>query len=156
MTRAVVHRRSVGLLAVALVCALTACAKRDEAPAGPRGPEPMSLAEQQRGLQACRAYAERVCRCAKTDPSLAKECSLAPSRPAALEGTLEIVNKGHGKAAINDQVATQSGARKIINECFSADAKLDPATCPREAPAGSAEPAPAGPAAAGNPPQTTP
>ena len=68
----------------------------------------------------------------------------------------EIVNKGHGKAAINDQVATQSGARKIINECFSADAKLDPATCPREAPAGSAEPAPAGPAAAGNPPQTTP
>lgn|GEM_PF-2671061 len=122
------------LAALGLAAAVAGCRKADEAPAGPVGPEPMSEEEQRRGMAACQAYAERVCRCAKNDPSLEEDCSFAPARPSSLEGALGVVNEGHGKMAINDQIASQTAARDIIKGCFEADARLDPATCPRTPP----------------------
>lgn len=132
--------RVLAALALGALAALSGCRKADESPAGPVGPPPMPEAERARGLEACRSYAERVCRCARTDESLADECSMAGSRPSALEAGLRLVDEGQGKFAVSAQVATQTNARRIINRCFEADAKLDPATCPRKAPEVKSEP----------------
>lgn len=98
-----------------------------EAVAPPTVPE-LSASEIERGRDACRIYAERVCRCADEKPELATECELARARPGALEMTLE---GAEGQSSARDTAAIRVSARQIIRSCIEADAKLDPAICPR-------------------------
>jgi hypothetical protein len=115
--------------------ALAACRKSTEddvaPPRDPNEPPPLEQVEKERGVTACAAYAERVCACASDQPALAEDCKLAGARPEALATALELIDGKHGKLAKLDWRAAQASARKTIKACFEADARLDPATCPR-------------------------
>jgi hypothetical protein len=121
-----------------LGCALAlGCGDKKEPPPG-KGigePPPMTEVEKQRGRKACAKYAERACRCAAQHAELVEDCRMAQSRPESLEMALRILESGEdatGKLGAKDRRATQAAARRTIKACFDADARLDPALCPRQ------------------------
>ena len=128
--------RSVSLLALVLVplaLALGACSKKEDGNKAPAAASPLPKAEAERGLQACNAYVARLCACAESRPELAEECALAQSRPQAFQLNLELSATPGLSGAEHDAVKAE--ARKIAAACFEDEARLDPETCPRPAPA---------------------
>ena len=104
------------------------CAKQqDEAPASqpaPSVPEP----ELARGRDACKAYVEKVCECAKTVAAVAEQCKLAKALPDAIE-----VAVGLTMAADTKRIDVLQGAdtiRKTVAECIEQTAKLPSLGCP--------------------------
>jgi hypothetical protein len=90
--------------------------------------KPIPEDEAKRGEQACQAYTERACECAKTKPELAEECELSKAMPGALK-----LNLDGGRATGLSDVeleALKVSAQKIIAGCFESMSKLD-VTCPR-------------------------
>jgi hypothetical protein len=127
------------LVALAMLAALAGCSKKEKK-AKPRV-EPMSAAEKQRGVDACTAYVERLCRCAETRPELKESCALV--RTAQLEALRMAVaasNKKDEDAHVRWR--TQVTARRIIQTCFEENNRLDPSICPVEPPPASTEPTP--------------
>jgi len=90
---------------------------------------PIPLAEAERAKIACDAYVARVCQCAETQPNLDTTCQLAKGIPQALQMNLDVA-AARG-LTILQQKAMKSSARKIAAKCFSNDAKLSLAECPR-------------------------
>ena len=125
------------IAAAVLVAALVGgCSSESEpepakdAAARRQGPPPLAATERERGVTACERYAERVCACAEDDPELEQECALAGARPEALEMAIGAAGAG-GDLEPGDRAAARQTARQIIPKCFEADARLDPARCPR-------------------------
>jgi hypothetical protein len=94
------------------------------------GPPPLSKTERARGAKACERYAERVCACADSDPELEADCELARARPEALEMAAG-ASGATGDLEPGDRAAARQTARQIIEKCVEAQARLDPARCPR-------------------------
>ncbi len=125
---------ALGALAALLAAGqfLPGCRKADERAAEP-GPPKMPTGEQDRGLEICRRYSARLCACAEKDASLAEACALGKGQPDGLELHIQLLRKGGEKGPLNteERMMTEIAARKIIAECVSSDAALDPARCPR-------------------------
>lgn len=90
----------------------------------------MGQAEYDRGLTICRAYVERVCRCAGKDPRLKEQCELAQAQPEALDTIGKVFEQ---KVSVRERQLSEAQARKVVAACLNADGQLDPTTCPRVA-----------------------
>jgi hypothetical protein len=86
------------------------------------------------GMQLCRGYVARLCRCVGLHPddkALADECELAKSQPTGLEMTVKFLSGKEGPISTRERLESEAGARKIIAACVRADSKLEPTKCPR-------------------------
>jgi hypothetical protein len=131
------------LALLSLVLSVAGCKKSasDEAgaadgDAGVLGDRSKSLTPEEvgQGMQLCRGYVARLCRCVelhKDDAALADECDLAKSQPTGLEMTVKFLSGKEGPISTRERLESEAGARKIIAACVRADAKLDPTKCPR-------------------------
>jgi len=115
-------RRAPWLAALAL-CA--ACKQQADAP--PPAPAPaMPAAEVKRAQDACKAYVDKVCGCARTMPALEKPCRDARALPDAVQ-VLEVgVN---GDTAQRDVRQVQATVRSIAKQCIEDLARLPAAGC---------------------------
>lgn len=112
---------------VLLVLAGTACKKQSEPPPPPEVPA-MPASEVQRGQDACKAYVDKACACARTVATMQQPCSLARALPDALQVALDVA--ANPESTRRDVLQAHDGARKIIKECIEAIAKLPAAGCP--------------------------
>jgi len=101
---------------------------------------PITADEEKRGIEACTAYVERLCRCAETHAEYADECAMI--RRARVEALRKAVAASRREGEGN-HVRWRTGvtARRLIARCIEADNKLDLSICPR-APATGAGAAP--------------
>jgi hypothetical protein len=103
---------------------LAACHK-DSPPKSGR-PDPISTAERKRGDDACRAYVDRLCACAKSKPDdkdLADRCELKHAKLEALD--LALMVDDDPAAGAQDVFQAQDQVRKIIAKCIEENVKLD-------------------------------
>ena len=103
------------LIAACLV--LVACGKKDEAPASQR-PVAIPAAERTRGTDACKAYLDKLCACAKAHPERAEvkdRCERDQALPAAMSLALGIDDDPD--VAPEDVFRAQGEARKIVSSC---------------------------------------
>ena len=113
-----------------LVLALVSCAKKSEAPPPPPDDRPkptITEAEATRGRDACKAYVDKVCKCADTSSPLVKECELSRALPDALRVSREVSLSPDSSA--KDIALAEDSARKTIKECFEQLAKLPTLGC---------------------------
>ncbi len=121
------------LASLLLVVGPVSCSK-SEKKAKPEDPLKVDPGERARGLQACKSYVERACRCAKDPkkPGFKKICDQAETHTTSLQMMLDTI--------VSDQVDNRErlrlikSARKTIETCFSATAQMDPRNCPVKAP----------------------
>lgn len=113
------------LVVAAILVAGCKSADRSGEPEPSRTPPPVTAAEKQRGVAACRDYKERVCECARTRPDLAQACRLADQRFAALDMSLELADAEDdtGEADSNKALAI-SNARRVMRKCIEQVAEL--------------------------------
>ena len=126
---------------VVLLLGLAACAKSSGDPAaatdaGVLGDRSKSLTPEEvgQGMQLCRGYVARLCRCAdlhKDDKKIFDECDLAKAQPTGLAMTVKFLAGSEGPISTRERLESEAGARKIIAACVRADSALDPAYCPR-------------------------
>jgi hypothetical protein len=123
------RRAAVGLgIAIALGIALlsAACKKQDEsAPA--RGSAVIGEAELKRGHDACRAYVEQVCACARTVPAAQQPCALARALPESIDVAMQVA--AHPETERKDAVQSAAAIRKAIARCIEQTAKLPALGC---------------------------
>ena len=96
-------------------------------PAAPPHLNPITTVEVTRSRDACTAYATRLCKCAETIPSLAKQCELDRSMPPALELATSTATSPE-TSSMNSRLAERT-ARRIAAACIESAAKLDVAGC---------------------------
>jgi hypothetical protein len=133
----------VRALIVALVLVTVGC-KGDDPKKGPapqddlvKGPKGGGLEEPEvkRGIEICDRYMQRVCGCAKNDPSLEGDCAMAQAMPEALRMQLRaaIGDDGldGGPPSTYERQSLEAQARKTVNGCMRSDGALDPKKCPR-------------------------
>lgn len=122
-----IARRAVAALVLGALAigGLGACSKTE----GERRPTPMSQAERDRGRQACQAYLDRLCACAKAKGTkeLQDRCELKRAKPEALELALEV--NDDPSVTGPDVLRAQEEARKIIAKCIEENLALD-TECP--------------------------
>jgi hypothetical protein len=106
--------------------------KKDE-PAAAARPAPISELELARGRDACGAYVEQVCACAKTVPAAEKPCALAKALPEAIEVAVDV--SAHPDTERKDAVQSAGAIRKAIARCIEHAARLPELGCPPAAPA---------------------
>ena len=107
-----------------------ACGKKDDAPSGQR-PLPIPTAERQRGADACKAYIDRACACAKAHPErddVKKKCDLDAALPSAMELALGIDDEPNVTA--EDVFRAQTEVRKVIATCVEGGNWLLTHGCP--------------------------
>jgi hypothetical protein len=126
-------RAAVCVLLGLLLC--IGCSKEEQKSPDQGGDTPRQIpmipeAEVARGVDACKRYVERVCACAESKEELKPECELSQSRSPALELSVRTA-RASGDLDDSDRGAAISNALKIIKACIEADARLDPALCPR-------------------------
>lgn len=117
-------------LVVAAVLLVAACSKKDDAPTGQR-PVPIPTAERQRGADACKAYIDRACACAKAHPDRAdvkQKCELDAALPSAMELALGIDDEPDVTA--EDVFRAQTEVRKVIATCVEGGNWLQTHGCP--------------------------
>ncbi len=132
------------LISLLLVVAGAAGCNKDDAKKGPAPQDDLvnnptgtglGIPEAKRGLEICDHFVERLCACAKTDPSLADACRLQSSMPAALRMQLRAADGDDGldggPPSKRERAELEAQARKTINACLRADGELDPKVCPR-------------------------
>ena len=113
------------LRVVALLALLAGCKQKSEPPPPPLPALP--AIEIKRAQDACKAYVDKVCRCAETSAALQQPCKLARALPDALEVGLEV--SASGDSTRRDALQTQDSVRKIAKECIEELAKLPAAGC---------------------------
>ncbi len=121
-------RSAAVALAFALALGGAACKKRQKAPAKDEPVEKMSVDEVKRSEDACNAYVERVCTCAKTVPAATDACTKAQAQPEAVKLALEVAASPDSKPIVVKQ--SLDGVRKIVKECIEQTAKLSSLGCP--------------------------
>jgi hypothetical protein len=104
---------------------LGAC-KKSEPPPPPPPAAAIPQIEVKRAQDACKAYVDKVCACARSHPDLADSCKLARALPDALQVSLEVGSSGDSTR--RDVLQTQDSVRKIAKECIEELARL-PAGC---------------------------
>lgn len=118
-------------LAIWLLIAAPGCQKKDAGPQAEEMPAPISKSEAERGVEACRAYVQRVCACAEAKPDnaeLEELCYLAPAKARSVDMVLEVnLTTKDGK----ERVATRETARRIVSSCIEEQGMLDGKGCPR-------------------------
>jgi len=119
-------------LAAGLALALLGggCKQREEAAPEAR-PAAVGEAELRRGRDACGAYVDAVCACARTVPAAQEPCKLAPALPDSLEVAIEV--SAHPKTERQDAVQSADAIRKMIARCIEHTAKLPELGCPAPA-----------------------
>jgi hypothetical protein len=116
-------RRAPWLAALAL-CA--ACKQQADAP--PPAPAPaMPAAEVKRAQDACKAYVDKVCGCARTMPALEKPCRDARALPDAVQVSVEV--GASVDTAQPDVRKVQATVRAIARQCIEELARLPAAGC---------------------------
>lgn len=117
-------------LALVLVAVLGGCRKDPKDGPAPM-PAPIGATEADRGKEACRAYVERVCTCARAkagDTELAEQCELAPGKVSSLDMVLQVNREAKDLA---ERLRTETTARRIVASCIEAESRLDSRGCPR-------------------------
>jgi hypothetical protein len=113
-------------IALAAGLALGAC-KKQEQPAPAPAPAAIAEAEIKRGQDACRAYIEGVCECAKTVPAAQEPCKLARGVPDSLDLLVQV--SAHPETERQDAAQTAAAIRKIVARCIEGTAKLPALGC---------------------------
>jgi hypothetical protein len=117
-------RRARWLAALAL-CA--ACKQQaDPPPPASRAPA-MPATEVKRAQDACKAYVDKVCGCARTMPALEQPCRLARALPDAVQVGVEV--GATADTAERDVRQVQAGVRGIAKQCIEELARLPAAGC---------------------------
>jgi hypothetical protein len=109
--------------ALVLAVVLAGCAKKTaEAPV-----KPIPAEEVKRGQDACKAYVDQVCACARKVPAVQAQCDAARAMPEALNLQVEFASAGDTNK--NDVLAAQAGVRKVVKTCIEETAKLPGLGC---------------------------
>jgi len=118
------------LAALALGLAVAAClACRQSDPPPPPPPRPaLPATEVKRAKDACKAYVDKACACARSIPALDQTCKLARALPDAIQVSLDL--GASTDASGSDLVQAQDAVRKIAKECIEELARLPAAGCP--------------------------
>jgi hypothetical protein len=116
--------KSATVLALLALCA--GCNDHAEAPPAPM-PE-MPAVEIKRALDACKAYVDKVCSCAKTVPAMQSACELARAYPDAIQVELDVAASPDSNR--RDVRQTHGGVRNIVKTCIEELARLPGAGCP--------------------------
>jgi hypothetical protein len=111
-------------LAALALC--TACKQQAEPPPPPPVPT-MPAAEVKRAEDACKAYVDKLCGCARTMPALEQACKLARALPDAIQVSLEV--GASAESTQRDVRQVQDSVRKIAKECIEELARLPAAGC---------------------------
>lgn len=117
----------IKLVLLAILVSGAGCKKQDDRPAPPRSE--IQPAEAQRGRDACKAYVEKVCKCAETVtvPEVVDGCKLGKAYPEAIDVGMQTVANMNSK---NDEVKNAAEAvRKTVATCISETAKLPSLGC---------------------------
>lgn len=112
-------------LVVLAICA--GCKRQADAPPPPAAPA-MSVAEIKRAKDACQAYVDRVCACARTVAAMQAPCELAKAYPDAIQVELDVA--ASPDSSQRDVRQTHGGVRNIVKTCIEETAKLPGAGCP--------------------------
>ena len=134
-------RPTFSLVVVLALLAGAGCKGKPEEQAASAKPPPMSPIEIARAQDACKAYIDRLCSCARTRPELAERCQLKEAKRSAISMLLEVDKTDQASPAELFQI--QDEIRKIVAKCIEEDNALDRESCPRlgaAAAAGSAGP----------------
>jgi hypothetical protein len=113
---------------VALVIAAGCKAKADERPAEPAHRTTLTSVELQRGRDACKAYVDAICACARDKKGgddaaeLVRQCDLARALPDALRISEEVSLSADSTP--KDVAQAEDSARKTVKECIEETAKL--------------------------------
>jgi hypothetical protein len=91
----------------------------------------MSLAEEERGLELCQKYVERLCACATRNEPFQERCELARAQPEGLKLQLSLLHGSEGKLNAKEARETTATAREAIAACVRSDGQLAPEICPR-------------------------
>lgn len=108
--------------------ALAGCKQSKEPPPAPP-PLVIPAPELKRGQDACAAYVEQACACAKTVPAAAELCTLAKALPEAIDVALEVAM--HPDTERKDLRQSADAIRKAIAGCIEQTAKLGELGCPQ-------------------------
>ncbi len=111
-------------LAALALCA--ACKQQADAPPPPPAPA-MPATEVKRAEDACKAYVDKVCGCARTMPALEQPCRLARALPDAVEVGVEV--GANADTSQRDVRQVQASVRKIARQCIEELARLPAAGC---------------------------
>ena len=114
------------LVVLALLALCPGCRDREEAPPAPAPVMPAT--EIKRALDACKAYVDKVCSCAKTVPAMQQACELARAYPDAIQVELDVA--ASPDSSRRDVRQTHGGVRNIVKTCIEESAKLPAAGCP--------------------------
>ena len=104
-------------IAIVLLLLACACGKKDEQPANQR-PVAIPSVERTRGTDACKAYIDKLCACAKAHPERADvkdRCDRDQALPSAMGLALGIDDDPD--VAPEDVFRAQGEARKVIASC---------------------------------------
>ncbi|HET7502179.1 MAG TPA: hypothetical protein VFK02_14275 [Kofleriaceae bacterium] len=97
--------------------------------ASPTSPPPvMPASEVKRSQDACKAYVDKVCACADTQPAMKQPCQLARSLPDAMQVALDVA--ANPESSRRDVVQAHDSVRKIAKECIEQIARLPGTGCP--------------------------
>jgi hypothetical protein len=114
--------------ALALAVVLWSGCKQDKEAAPGPPVAAIGPAELARGRDACRAYVEQVCACAKTVPAAAEPCALARALPESIEVAMQVAT--HPDTERRDVVQAATAVRKAIARCIEQTARLPSLGCP--------------------------
>jgi len=113
-------------LAALVICA--GCKGQADAPPAPAPAPSMSAAEIKRAHDACQAYVEKVCACARKVPAMQPACDLSRAYPDAIQVELDVA--ASPDSSQRDVRQTHGGVRNIVKTCIEEAAKLPAAGCP--------------------------
>jgi hypothetical protein len=88
----------------------------------------MPASEVKRDQDACKAYVDKVCACAETNPAMKEPCTRARALPDAMQVGLDVAT--NAESTRRDVVQTHDSVRKIAKKCIEEIAKLPAAGCP--------------------------
>lgn len=111
------------VLALALAFAPACSKKQDEPP--PTTPPQISEAELKQAVDACTAYAEKLCAC--TAPAAKEECPLAKGVPEAIDVAKRLAT--NPKADVADAAQAASSIKKMLKRCVEQTARLPELGC---------------------------
>jgi hypothetical protein len=107
--------------------ALAGC-KKQEPQKDPTRPASIPPAELERGRDACKAYVEKVCKCAETVPAVVEQCKLARALPDAIELALGVSSSTD--SAKQDTLHAAATIRNTTAACIEKTAQLPAQGCP--------------------------
>lgn len=116
------------LLLVTALALVAGCKKKDEAPQPPPRVLEIPQAELKRGIDACKDYVAKVCKCAETVQAAAGACKLARAYPDAIDVGMQTV--GNTRSEDKDIKDAAEAVRKTMTTCIQEAGQLPALGCP--------------------------